>query len=504
MWHSEARSEQPSVIEQKYFIKSLEYISRGHMNPQAQSRIYHRFATFSFSQYKRGQTDTDARQLRNFITKRSEELVQNEALNRSDMDQEALQALLLARNEARLTLSDDQRRLSTWEATQGTLLKYAMIMSARAVITSDLFDDSLLRFTSLWFEHADDEALNMALQEELEHIPSWKFVDLAHQISARLSIASVSHPSPRDVFHKMIWRTMYRMTGDHPFQTLYALYAMRSVGMENGEAAMETYRRQGMSAASQSQGVSRSQLTRAAAADEIWGKLMAHPDERRQAQMASMSLACDAYTEWAQFDLRSKGSRYYSGGAIKKGDLKMPKEVRLGTLKMLNIPVATAEVPIDKMGKYPKFVTINHYLPVFTTAGGVHLPKIVTCIGSDGKSYKQLFKDRDDLRQDAVMQQVFRLVNRLLAKDTRTRPRKLNIRTYLVRPLGERWGLLQFVDNTQPLYAVLNSLHTQYVLNLGYFVADQRLTLPACTTDSTTRAIRRCCPMKVVRPFKKR
>lgn len=39
---------------------------------------------------------------------------------------------------------------------------------------------------------------------------------------------------------------------------------------------------------------------------------------------------------------------------------------------------------------------------------------------------------RDDLRQDAVMQQVFVLVNRLLQKERETSKRNLNIRTYKV------------------------------------------------------------------------
>lgn len=463
MWHSEARSEQPYVIQQEYFEKAIDYIRAGNLEQEAQSLICHRFATFAFSQYKRGQTDTDARQLRGFIAKRTEELVQNEALSRTGMDDGELRSLMLARNEAKLTLNDDQHRLATWEAAQSELLKHAMVMSARAVVTSDLYDESLLRFTSLWFENADNQWLNEALEGELKQIPSWKFVDLAHQISSRLSRLIPTQANPRDVFHQLIHHTMYRICRDHPFQTLYALYAMRSVGVENGESVVESFRRG--QAGESSQGISMSQILRAAAADDIWGNLMVHPEPQQQSQLSSMAYACDAYVEWAKFDLRSKGTKYYSGGAIKKGDLHMPKpiDVRLSGIRDLDAPVATAEVPIDKTGQYARFVSVKFYLPTFTTAGGVHLPKIVTCVGSDGKFYKQLFKDKDDLRQDAVMQQVFRLVNRLLAKDSRTRPRKLRIRTYLVRPLGERWGLLQFVDNTQPLFALLTTLHQQYV-----------------------------------------
>lgn len=44
-------------------------------------------------------------------------------------------------------------------------------------------------------------------------------------------------------------------------------------------------------------------------------------------------------------------------------------------------------------------------------------------------------KGRDDLRQDAVMEQVFGMVNQLLIKNSETRKRKLKMRTYKVLSL---------------------------------------------------------------------
>ncbi|KAH9382206.1 hypothetical protein HPB48_021059 [Haemaphysalis longicornis] len=61
------------------------------------------------------------------------------------------------------------------------------------------------------------------------------------------------------------------------------------------------------------------------------------------------------------------------------------------------------------------------------------MPKVVTCFGQDGRSYKQLVKGRDDLRQDAVMQQAFGLVNRLLDQEKKGHTGgRLAMRTYKV------------------------------------------------------------------------
>lgn len=66
------------------------------------------------------------------------------------------------------------------------------------------------------------------------------------------------------------------------------------------------------------------------------------------------------------------------------------------------------------------------------------------------------------MRQDAVMEQVFDLVNIALRRDRETKRRSLNVRTYCVLPLAEQAGILEFVQNTKPLNDVLQGLHRRY------------------------------------------
>ena len=87
---------------------------------------------------------------------------------------------------------------------------------------------------------------------------------------------------------------------------------------------------------------------------------------------------------------------------------------------------------VDPSCKYDKVVCIENFDSWMNLCGGINLPKVISCLGSDGRKRRQLVKGKDDLRQDAVMQQVFVLVNRLLAREPATAARRLSIRTYRV------------------------------------------------------------------------
>ena len=81
------------------------------------------------------------------------------------------------------------------------------------------------------------------------------------------------------------------------------------------------------------------------------------------------------------------------------------------------------------------------------TAGLNSLPSL-RALSHALQTHPQLVKNNDDLRQDAVMQQYFALVNALLAANAATARRRLCIATYTVVPFSSRAGVIQWVDNT--------------------------------------------------------
>lgn len=118
---------------------------------------------------------------------------------------------------------------------------------------------------------------------------------------------------------------------------------------------------------------------------------------------------------------------------------------------MENVLLPTHTLNIDKSGNYlgeEGFCGLSRFESSYSMVGGINAPKKISCIGTDGKARPQLLKGKDDLRQDAVMQQVFGLMNNLLRTSTSD---KLQIRTFKVVPLSQRSGILEWCVNTEPI-----------------------------------------------------
>jgi ataxia telangiectasia mutated family protein len=112
-------------------------------------------------------------------------------------------------------------------------------------------------------------------------------------------------------------------------------------------------------------------------------------------------------------------------------------------------------------GSASNIVRIARFNPTFSiTDSGISRPKIVDCLGTDGKMYRQLVKGGDDMRQDAVMEQVFDFVNTTFMQNDETRRRNLRIRTYKVVPTTPQTGILEWVQNTTAIGSYLTDKDT--------------------------------------------
>ena len=119
-----------------------------------------------------------------------------------------------------------------------------------------------------------------------------------------------------------------------------------------------------------------------------------------------------------------------------------------------------------------RHVTIMGFAPEVQVFESKQRPKKITMRGSDGRDYQFIVKGGEDLRQDERIQRLFRAMNGLLASNTESRGRGLEVRTFHVSPLSNRTGLIEFLRKTSPLLRLLNKPVEE--ANVTAFVEHQR------------------------------
>lgn len=369
---------------------------------------------------------------------------------------------------------EEQKNFGLYDVTKHRYLALTMLQYSRVLALTSVHDDLVYRLVGLWFSTARYSSsdrrhrerigqLHTDVNSNLAAILSSKFVYLAPQLTARLSKQSTKD-SPQ--FRASLAGLVDRLATDHPYHLLYLLYNLR-FSSSGASLAGKKSRRLSSSGSSAD---TIAQAARAKAAEEVVNRLKSH--SRFREQLATADLVCEAYHEWAEYDVRQmEGEKKRR----MEGAHPMPSAMSLRKLSDIGLPVSTFHLKVDPRCKYDSsdIPFIKRYDESFKIAGGINRPKISDCIGTDGKRYKQLvsvrqnpqvscdshvhlqFKGGDDTRQDAVMEQVFELVNDLLQQDQQTSRRSLGMRTYQIIPLRAKTGMIEFVSNSQSIQDVL-------------------------------------------------
>lgn len=463
-WRVTARSHHAHLIVSECFRPALGLLDSIKAVQEA-AEVAYRYGVFADEQYRELCASQERRRLEKMINDRQDEI----RLLKSESDKYSgtakgpkIDALKKARYKAQLILQADEAALSAHEKSKDKFRLDAVEMFVRELSSSgQINDDALMRLMSLWFENSRNEFFNQTLAVWIRRIPSWKFIPMVRQICSRLSKDSSlaqqgTSRSSSPAFQATVFDVVLSMAKDHPFHAWYPLYALSRGSKEAGQDSHSRRRMQRVGSGTEP---SATQTERSDVASDIINRVRIGSKHKERIQ--ALQLLCDACVEWAQVDLTKAMSKDFGPKRSEKctkrnpDGYRIPLHLRIQKIRDVNIPIVTKSLPIEPNARYTSFIGIAHYADHFKTAGGVHLPKITDCVGSDGKRYKQLFKNEDDLRQDAVMQQVFTLVNSMLKQDRRASKRSLHVRTYSVVPLGPQYGLLEFVPNTVPLLVPL-------------------------------------------------
>lgn len=319
-------------------------------------------------------------------------------ISRDQQNESAVTQLKKGMKEVNAHLEHDRQHLQEAEETTQLLRWQAIQNYAKALQDSDIHDDKIYRFCSLWLAHADNDELHAQLKPFISNISSHKFIALAYQLSARLDSHSKSS------FSTNITSLITRMASDHPFHTLYPVESLRESDVHtfNSEPGYNNpSRRQSSNSTpirSNTPNLSTTptpQASREKAADNVFQKVKKLP--HLKVRVEALELVCKAYREWAMYDMK-KDEEYATldhrgNPSAKKGTFPIRKHMMI-LVNVLNlpIPVSTFDLPIDFTCKYDvaTIPCIMRYESTFSTVGGLAVPKIVICVDNNGKHHKQL------------------------------------------------------------------------------------------------------------------
>ncbi|KAL9090337.1 MAG: hypothetical protein Q9165_005371 [Trypethelium subeluteriae] len=440
---AEARLENPDEVIKLYLNPAVEALG-DQSDGKVTGQVFHTFATFCDQQLQSPDGREDFERVKTLRNQKNIEKTELEKmLSTQRGSSSGKQELRHNLKKAQQWFAIDDLEYKRLQESRSILLGHSLENYLRTLARSDTHDNDVLRFFALWLENADASITNESVERNLSATPSWKFVVLMNQLSSRIQ-------DDDSEFQSHLQSLVVRICTKHPYHGMYHIYAgMKTPG-----------------------GKDESAISRNSAAKKLAGRLEKCPSRRIwkkifQTNECFGKLACSP----TESIVKKYGKKF--------SPRHMPEAVTAAeTAAKLGVPPTTMDIEIRPNGNYediPKMVKFNSTIQV---AGGLSAPMILEVVATDGKIYKQLYKGgTDELRQDAIMEQVFAEVSNLMRNHRETRRRNLRIRTYKVVPLGHHThgssthsshshgknaGIIEFVQNSVAFHEFLIPGHERY------------------------------------------
>lgn len=426
-WNYQARQERYETIMNTYVTPVLKFIHTV-TNPKHKAEILNRVANFCFKEIQET-PDEELIRIRDLLQTKKLEMDELKKFYKSSSDQSIRNNAGKAYRRLVLEYNSDKEVYDQLAKKRLLCLEISLRSYLDVLTLSDDYDhEDLDKFCALWFQMSSSDILNELVEQSIYDVPLYKIIPWINQLVSRLL-------SERTSFQRVLHRLVLLICTAHPWHSLTYLKSLK-IHMKYDHLRTDLILSSKVKAASH--------LLNTLASNTEFNERILEPLEQ----------FCDESVTLATAKYKAAKTVYLSN--IKHG------EFWLKVLPSFNIPLPTMnDIPVSKSLDYSSLPSIQYVDPHVTiSASGVSLPKIMKIRLTDGSTHKMLLKgSSDDLRQDAIMQQVFSKVNTIFENEKETRKRFLRIRTYKIVPLGPQAGVLEFVANSIPLADILKKYH---------------------------------------------
>ncbi|KAL0100932.1 hypothetical protein PUN28_019367 [Cardiocondyla obscurior] len=426
-WMAETKSENPQAVIQKYYLASIGTSET--INEQSSDVIKNlhntqvalaRFADAQYQQINAYINSPTYKALKEYARSNVDKVDHAQMMKNQDLKR----AVIISRKQS----TNDAAELKNIEQEKRNYLAQALKYYLKTLRSSEEHNLLIFRLVALWLDNMCDDEVNEELLDELDTIPSFKFVPLVPQLAAHIS----NHFTQQHSFSARIFRILERCALEHPYHTLPVVLALKNLHSDDEYDPSSST-------------VKKKEERRVLGAKKLLNQLTESSVRLIVHEMENLSRALLSFAYW-QPKVRPGSNKRYS----------ISREQPIFKMKNLNhVLLPTLTLSVRPSGNYDNIIGVKSYQDSFEFVGGITAPKKIICLGTDGIQRRQLVKGKDDLRQDAVMQQVFTVMNTLLRTCKETQRRNLRIRTYKVVPLTQRSGVLEWCDNTVPITVTL-------------------------------------------------
>ena len=346
----------------------------------------------------------------------------------------------------------------------------------------------IFQLLSLWFKNCQrketKDIVNGLLESNISQIPSYRLVPLTYQLFSRID---GMQDGDSNGFQDILRKIVLKICSEHPYHGIVQILALsngqRIGGGVNGRHANAYLENIG--------------TAKVDAVNSIIAELRKSAPKYVAALIDSYTTLMNSYINLAEFDTTNVQKRTTKGLPFKQNKLDLDSCLSGGrrgnrtSATSTNMPaIITKPPPVRPDAHYGNGTedpigterVVGFDSTFDLTLTGLHRPKIVKCLGSRGSRFKQLVKGEDDLRQDAIMQQVFGTVNDLLRHEgshgneflkntlgnSIVTTRQLRLITYGITPLSPASGVLEWVDDTM-CFGYVNMY--ELVCSLKHFTA---------------------------------
>lgn len=455
---ADARLEKPSSILEEYLRPAIAHLPKEAVGREA-GRVYHAFAAFCDQQLQHQANVEDFSRISTLRQRKLEEVRDLQALVKAakrpadKKDHERT----LSKAEQWFKLDDEE--FQHQKASRETFVQQSLQNYLLALRASDEHNLSVLRFFALWLETSESAPANEAVNKILPSVPSWKFVVLLNQLMSRLKNDNSS-------FHLALSALTKRMCLTHPYHSVHHVYASTRSPATKDEATVTRFN---------AAALIRQQISNDKGKGDLFKRLFSADSMYR------------LLAEEQIYDQKSGKRALQDISTAVRVARKIPE---------LRLPPVTITLPLHPDGNYDDVPYVTKFGNTVSIMTGLSAPKVLTAFSSDGKQYKQLFKSgNDDLRQDAIMEQVFEEVSKMLQNHKATRQRNLHIRTYKVIPTSARSGIIEFVPHSIPINEFLAPAHARYYpQDLKNNAAREKIrAVQSNSTETRVKEFRKVC-----------